>query len=116
MPMACPFEAVHPKLLGTATIAKSVKVEMASIVRAHHNLRGDRNQASVLVYRVYVRNRDGGWGAGGLSVVEPTRPGQSQLWPSLAVPEKVVCSEVVGNGGVVVWGHLGDLKKLARRW
>jgi hypothetical protein len=24
--------------------------------------------------------------------------------------------EVVGNGGVVVWGYLGNLKTLVRRW
>lgn len=77
MPMVCPFGAVHLKLLGTAPIAKSVKVETASIVRAHQNLRGDRSQASVPVYQL-LRNCDGGWGAGGLSVVEPSRPGQSR--------------------------------------
>ena len=78
VPTACRFGAVHVKVLGTAPIAKSVKVETASIVRAHQNLRGDHTQASVLVYSANVRNRDGGWGAGGRSVVEPFRPGQSR--------------------------------------
>ena len=73
--MAGRLGAVHVKLLGTAQIAKSVKWRWASIVRAHQNLRGDHSEALVLVYHAYVRNCDGDWAVGDLSVVELSRPG-----------------------------------------
>jgi hypothetical protein len=73
----------------------------------------------VVYYYVYVRNRDGSWGAGALSVVEPFRPGLRRQKPGLVTLEHVIAvnyPEVVGNGGVIVCEHLGDLKKSARRW